>query len=394
MKSGMKPVDIHSVSLALGGCEQGSAHKQGPDAPEPDSNRGLGAWLSASVMSAAVMSGALMVFASSNSVAAVADALQRPAQMTSLGAHSVLLDAADAGDRLVAVGERGLILLSDDQGKQWRQVPVPVSVTLTGVAFADDRQGFVIGHAGTVLSTDDAGEHWQVRLDGRRIADLVLVAARQSADDLALRSAERLVEDGPDKPLLDLLVLGQGHVLVVGAYGIALETRDGGASWTSRMDSLENDMGMHLYALARSGNRILVGGEQGLARFSRDAGQSFETLDVPYEGSFFSAELIGDSGIVLSGMRGNVWRSHDNGQSWRQIPVPVSSSITDSSLTRDGHLLMVNQAGMVLEERAGALVPISSVSFPPLNNVLPTRDGGLLLLGVQGLISVAAGDLK
>src|SRR5690349_8937389 len=42
-----------------------------------------------------------------------------------LAAKSLLLDVARAGSRLVAVGDRGHVLLSDDEGGTWRQVIVP-----------------------------------------------------------------------------------------------------------------------------------------------------------------------------------------------------------------------------------------------------------------------------
>lgn len=48
---------------------------------------------------------------------AVTAARLRPAVMARNAAQSVLLGAATAGKRVVAVGERGIILLSDDAGK-------------------------------------------------------------------------------------------------------------------------------------------------------------------------------------------------------------------------------------------------------------------------------------
>ena len=49
----------------------------------------------------------------------------------------LLLDVTRAGSRIVAVGELGIILLSDDEGVTWRQADVPAQVLLTAVAFAD-----------------------------------------------------------------------------------------------------------------------------------------------------------------------------------------------------------------------------------------------------------------
>lgn len=116
--------------------------------------------------------------------------------------------AARAGDRMVAVGERGLIVVSDDRSATWRQVPSPVSVALTTVRFADALHGVAVGHGGTVLTTGDGGLNWAVRLDGRRVAQLALDAAKVSGDALRLKDAQRLVTDGPDKPFQ----IGRAHV--------------------------------------------------------------------------------------------------------------------------------------------------------------------------------------
>jgi photosystem II stability/assembly factor-like uncharacterized protein len=332
--------------------------------------------------------------------AAVAGAPERAAVETALGARSVLVGAAQAGQRLVAVGERGIILSSDDGGRQWKQASVPVSVTLTAVRFADARNGFAVGHAGTVLSTTDGGQHWSRVLDGMRIAQLALEAAKASGDAAAIRDAERLVADGADKPLLDVLVLDARRAVVVGAYGLALATEDGGATWAPWMARLDNPKGLHLYAIRRHGDALVVAGEQGLLLRSDDAGRSFRRLASPYKGSFFTAEMPSAHEIVVAGLRGNVWRSADAGATWSQLASPVPVSVTASTLRRDGSLVLVNQAGMVLTERAGALAPLPTAALPPLNGVLAREDGSLLALSIHGALvlpaagSKAQGDFK
>src|ERR1700736_1725395 len=59
----------------------------------------------------------------------------RPAIMVERAAYAALMDVTRAGDRMVAVGEHGIVILSDDSGRSWRQAKVPVSVTLTAVKF-------------------------------------------------------------------------------------------------------------------------------------------------------------------------------------------------------------------------------------------------------------------
>jgi len=316
---------------------------------------------------------------------AVADALERPAVVVRSPERAVLLGAARAGSRIVAVGERGIVILSDDEAQHWAQASAPVSVTLTAVKFADKDHGYAIGHGGTVLGTADGGRGWTRLLDGRRIAQVMQVAAKASGDAAALKSADRLSADGPDKPLLDLLVFDAKRVLVVGAYGIAMFTADGGATWNSWRARLDNPKELHLYAVRQRGTRIVVAGEQGLVLQSLDGGASFKRLSVPYAGSFFTAELPDDRTIVVAGLRGNVWRSTDGGASWVQVASPAPVSITASAPREDGELLFANQAGMVLGLRDGALKPLNAAPLPPVNFVLPLDRARLLALTVQGL---------
>lgn len=343
----------------------------------------------------------------------VQPALERPAVATAQGERAVLQAVAGAGRRLVAVGERGLVLLSDDAGQHWRQAPCPVSVGLTALRFADARHGVAVGHGGVVLLSRDGGEHWVKVLDGLRIAQLERAAAQASTNPAALQSAERLVADGPDKPLLDVQMLDAQRLLVVGAYGLALYSPDGGTTWQSWRQRLDNPKELHLYALRQRGNELLIAGEQGLLLHSRDAGASFTRLASPYKGSFFTAELPPDGSWVAAGLRGNLWRSTDGGVGWQAVNVPVPASITASALLPGGALLLASQAGVVLAVAPGAdqAVPLRLPPLPPLTALLPLSAAGalgtpnssatpaagmdssvgdLLVLSVQGLRRLAA----
>lgn len=324
----------------------------------------------------------------------IGPALDRPAVISPVASRSMLLGAVQAGSRLVAVGERGIVIVSDDGGLRWRQVPTPVSVTLTTVRFADARHGYAVGHGGTVLATDDGGETWTRILDGRQAARIALAAAQAGGSSAALRDAERLMADGPDKPFLDLLVLDARRVIAVGAYGLAFATEDAGRTWTSWMDRMQNPGSLHLYAIRRRGERIVVCGEQGLVRLSLDAGRSFSVLQAQYEGSYFTAELPTADEIVIAGLRGNAWRSWDAGATWTRIAAPDAASITASALRPDGSPVFVNQAGMILDGRDAALVPVNRSPLPSLTSIAIKRDGTLLLTSTQGLVSAPDGDPK
>jgi photosystem II stability/assembly factor-like uncharacterized protein len=322
--------------------------------------------------------------------APVADALQRPALMVRDPGRAMLLGAAQCGSRLLAVGERGIVARSEDGGTSWRQSQVPVAVTLTAVRCADAKTAYAVGHGGVVLASTDAGTTWTRRLDGRQAAQLALAAARAGGDVKEQQEAERMVAEGPDKPLLDLHFFDARRGVVVGAYGLAFATEDGGQTWQPWMRRLPNPKGAHLYALRVQGDTMLIAGEQGLVLRSTDGGREFRVLEVPYKGSFFTAELPAPLQIVLAGLRGNAWRSTDGGQSWAQLASPAPVNVTASLLLPDGRLLLANQAGQVLQLTAGSLVPLQTPPLPPLNALHVAASGALFAFGVQGAVPLPA----
>ncbi|WP_028311710.1 WD40/YVTN/BNR-like repeat-containing protein [Derxia gummosa] len=338
---------------------------------------------------AAVMT-ALALLAGGAVAAPVGDALDRPAIAVRAPEHANLLAVAQAGDRLVAVGERGIVALSDDGGAHWRQASVPVSVSLTAVRFADATTGYAVGHGGVVLATDDGGQTWTRRLDGLRIARIAHNAALAAGDARAEADAARLVADGPDKPLLDLLLAGRDRLVVVGAYGLALASDDGGRSWRWIAAGMPNPKGLHLYAIRARGDTLLVAGEQGLVLRSDDGGHVWRRLALPYDGSFFTAELPSDRELVVAGLRGNVWRSANGGASWTKLDLPVPASITASALDARGGLLLASQAGLVLRASGDAVAPVDPRPLGPLAALLARADGSVLTLGLAGPVSLPA----
>lgn len=322
----------------------------------------------------------------------VSDALTRPAVMVRQPAKAVLLSVAYAAARLVAVGERGVIVISDDDGRQWRQVPAPTSVTLTSVAFADDRHGVAVGHGGVVLATDDGGQSWALRLDGRQAAERALAAADTAEQ---IREAERLIEDGPDKPFLSVLMWDARRWLVAGAYGLIFETRDAGTSWTPWMARVPNEGWLHWYVLARQGDTLLLAGEQGLLARSLDGGATFDAIASPYRGSWFAGGIDQDGRWLLGGLRGSTWRSADAGATWTPLANPVPSSIvamTSSQHDPGGERFVVTtQAGVLLETDADAWRPLNPGQPVPMPAAfVPLRSGGFLSVGMTGVVLVSS----
>jgi len=120
-----------------------------------------------------------------------------------LAYRALLIGIAAAGERLVAVGERGHVLLSDDRGRTWAQADsVPTQALLTGVCFIDARRGIVVGHDEVILTTQDAGRTWK----------------------------RTHYAPQAQQPLLDVACNPRGRAIAVGAYSAYLVSEDGGAN--------------------------------------------------------------------------------------------------------------------------------------------------------------------
>lgn len=324
--------------------------------------------------------------------APLADFLQRPAIEVADPERAVLIDLTRAGQRLVAVGAHGLIIVSDDDGNSWRQVPVPVSVTLTAVDFPTPSQGWAVGHAGSVLHSSDGGDSWHLQLDGKAAAQRVLDALpTDSAQDPAQlrqqRVAERFVQEGADKPLLAVHFSDAQRGIVAGAFGLLLHTVDGGETWQSWVDRADNPAGYHLYALARQGARIYVAGEQGLLLVSDDNGGRFRRLQSPYEGSFFTLQLAANGELLLAGLRGNAWRSMDQGQHWQRLDSDAQSALVAAYPLVDGRNLLAEQNGRLLRvDKSGArLQVLPQAAGIPVAALAQAGDGALVVVGQRGV---------
>jgi photosystem II stability/assembly factor-like uncharacterized protein len=323
--------------------------------------------------------------------APVADPMARPALMVAQPARAYLTGIARAGKRLVAVGERGIVVLSDDDGVTWRQASVPVSVTLAAVQFPTPTQGWAVGHYGVVLHSGDGGATWTRQLDGVQAAQLILRDAQSGqGGDAWLAEAQRLVADGPDKPFLGLHFSDENNGYVVGAYNLAFRTRDGGKTWTPFGSRLDNPKASHLYAVESSGSDVLIAGEQGVLLRSTDDGATFARVALPYKGSFFALAFDGTDAVV-AGLGGNAFASHDRGATWTALALPASVSVTAARL-KGGRLLMANQAGMLLAGRAGAttVAALNTPALPQPNDLIALPGGAILTVGVAGAIRLPA----
>ena len=286
---------------------------------------------------------------------------------------SLMLDVVHAGKRLIAVGDRGHILYSDDQGASWTQAKVPTRQLLTSVFFVDDQHGWAVGHDAQILASEDGGVTWTKQFE-----------------DLKRES-----------PLLDVWFQDANSGFAVGAYGALLATSDGGKHWEDVSDRLDNEDQFHLNGIAAVKDAgLFIVGEQGSMFRSDDWGQTWEKLEGPYEGSLFGVIGTAQANTLLAyGLRGNLFRSIDFGTTWEPVELQATRGtlefgLSGATLLDDGSIVIVGNGGSVVRSTDNGetfsvfnrpdRISVSAVTAAGNGNLILAGQGGVRATSLTG----------
>jgi photosystem II stability/assembly factor-like uncharacterized protein len=308
-----------------------------------------------------------------------------------------LMSIARAGKRLVAVGMRGLIAVSDDDGKTWTQMSAPVRSDLLALSFPTGLEGWAVGHDGVVLHTADGGKRWVKQFDGRMAATALIenYKTRIAAGDATLQPyLDQLVlnyKAGPSLPLLGVVFRDTLHGFAVGPFGMAIATDDGGKTWAPILERIDNPQFLHLDAICEVAGNVYIAAEKGTVfRLDADTGK-FRRVETGYAGSFFG--VVGYEDVLLAyGLRGTIYRSVDHGTTWRAMKSPLHGTVTSASyVPRLRTVALVSTAGEIASADASANELRLSKSTRPtvITGVQALAGGTLVLSGLDG-VSFAA----
>jgi photosystem II stability/assembly factor-like uncharacterized protein len=306
-----------------------------------------------------------------------------------LAAESLLLDITTAGGKLIAVGEKGHILLSED-GSTWEQANVPARSTLTSVFFHDKNTGWAAGHDEMILRTTDGGVIW------KRV----------------------FYQPEDERPFLDLWFENENRGIAVGAYGLYFTTIDGGKTWIDSGLNVfkeitveeESDEGeesgtvdftesyeLHLNSITRSDSgKLYIAAEAGRIYRSDDLGNTWLELPSPYIGSFFGVLPLDGDSLLVYGLRGHMYRSADAGLSWEPVETQTNEMLTSGVRLADGTIIIAGLGGTLLISYDGG-VNFRSVDLNTRNGfsaVVEKDDRELLLVGENGVRKLKVADLQ
>lgn len=288
----------------------------------------------------------------------------RPAQRAAHAARAALLGATQAGARVVAVGERGVVMLSDDEGKTFRQArEVPVDATLTSVSFADSQRGWAVGHWGVVLATQDGGETWAVQRKDVQV----------------------------DRPLFAVHFFDACHGVAVGLWSLVLTTSDCGASWRSielapPEKAKKADLNL-LGLFADDRGRVFAAAEKGMVLRSDDRGATWTYAATGFKGSLWTGLALPGGVLLAGGLRGALYRSGDDGRNWTRLDSGSKSSIT-AIAAHEREVLAVGLDGLVLRSTDGGANFSSEVrpDRAALTSVVMASAGRTVYFSRQGVV--------
>lgn len=343
---------------------------------------------------------------------------------------SLLLDIEQVGGKIIAVGERGHILLSEDQGGTWIQADVPTAQMLNAVTFANEQNGWAVGHDGNILHTTDGGETWSLQRNGLEAQKEMNIAAIGLAKahiqeleaeieiansssvvepvvegeepamslDEQMEEARYQLENAQEKqkspaiaaPLMDVWFSDLSNGWAVGAFGILLETTNGGKTWLDRSHDIRNTDNYHLNAIVGMGDSIYIAGEAGLMIYSNDKGQTWNKSNLGYDGTIFGIFAPKDgSYIVATGLRGNTFRSTDGAITWEKLSPNVSYSLTSGSVIGSSYMVLVGAGGSIAvsEDKGMHFKHYTLPARASLSSVLALEKGHFLMVGQGGVYS-------
>ncbi len=288
----------------------------------------------------------------------------RPSELLPRAPQSLTLDLINTGKHLIAVGERGHILVSND-GAAWAQVSVPVRATLTAVSFIDADNGWAVGHDATILRSSDGGKTWRLQN----------------------------FEPEKEQAFLDVLFTDAQHGYAVGAFGLFYATTDGGDNWAEVEAAPIREEELYFHSISRLGDgRLFIVGESGMMGVGDAEGGNWKRLTSPYEGTFFGALPHGDKGAIAFGLRGNVYVTDDvsNDKGWSRVETHTIASFFGGSLLPDGRALLAGASGtaMIVDVANKAASPLQSGLSSSLTGALMFKDR-LVVAGDSGLRLVA-----
>lgn len=263
----------------------------------------------------------------------------------------VLIGAASANGRLVAVGDAGTILHSDDRDLWDEASGNPTSARLWGIAHNGDRFVAVGFSPPTFLYSND-GDVWQEATetpDGLILLDVVWTGTRflavgfralvHSVDGVRWEAAS----EAPWQTLMHGVAAIGSRLVAVGSEGAAFLSDDDGATWTT---ASETGTVAPLRAVASDGHRLVAVGGDGTIIHSDD-GTRWRAASETATGEYLRAVAWNGERFLAVGGYGAVVHSED-GDRWEAASESATPEILVGIHWTGTHFVAVGYNGTIV----------------------------------------------
>jgi len=240
-------------------------------------------------------------------------------------------NAAVGGQRVILQCEEPRLLASQDQGTSWQPIPFPYDTTIRALQFLDANRGFMAGDDGLLLITEDGGRNWaKVSVPSKEnLTDISFVGNEgwiSGYNGLILHSSDggktwSAQTTGVTQTLESVYFADASHGWAVGWIGTIIRTADGGASWKEAQDITGAEVTWSLNAVYfRDLQNGWAVGFNGQMLRSKDGGANWATLKSPVRATLTSL-LFDKGGVGYIAAGSDLLISKDGGESWSGIEI-------------------------------------------------------------------------
>lgn len=232
-----------------------------------------------------------------------------------------LLDVAVGDDRMIAVGQMGLVLVRVGGG-EWEERYVDTHERLLSVALHDDGLAVAVGGFGTMRISVDGGSTW-------------------TTPDMDFSS---FVDEGYDPHLYAVEITEAGRIMVAGEFGLIVVSDDRGDSWRLVR---QGDESLSAFHVRPDGVGFAVG-QNGIVLRTVDAGENWERVDPDLGGNLLGVSSTPDGLVAVPGMR-NMLVSRDDGLTFFAMSdADVNSNWYQQAASGGSGTFVVGHAGRIL----------------------------------------------
>jgi photosystem II stability/assembly factor-like uncharacterized protein len=167
--------------------------------------------------------------------------------------YSLYSNFSFSNGKLLAIGERGTILKSNDKGLSWKNSTVGLLSNCMAISLVDEKNGWALSEKGEILNTKDGGFKWDTT----------------NIEENFLKTKNKYY---------DIFFLNSNNGWIVGDYGLILNTTNGGETWTSQKLTSKNFL-KKIFFIDESMGWIV--GSQGTFFRTTDGGKTWNYVQLP-----------------------------------------------------------------------------------------------------------------